>query len=110
LTLFASILRRNRSLNLNLLFKDPIYASLWTGNIARSLLDYIYTHQLSETQRKLLQAFSVYREPVPLDAAQALIPEVPKLHILSALNVLLAQHLLNAAGNGLYQLHILVVG
>ncbi len=77
LTLLASILRSNRSLSLNLLFNDPMYASLWTGNIAGSLLDYIYTHQLGKAQRKLLQAFSVYREPVPLNAAQALVPEVP---------------------------------
>ncbi len=108
LTLLASILRRNRSLSLSLLFNNQLYAPLWSGDIARSLLDYIYTHQLSEPQRKLLQAFSIYREPVTLDAAQSLIAEIPKAHILPALNGLLAQHLLNAVGEGRYQLHAIV--
>jgi tetratricopeptide (TPR) repeat protein len=112
LTLLASLLRRNRSLSLSLLFKDSLYTSLWSGDIARGLLDYIYTHQLSEPQRKLLQVFSIYREPVPLEAAQALIAEIPKAHILLALNVLLTQHLLNAVGEGegRYQLHAIVGG
>jgi tetratricopeptide (TPR) repeat protein len=108
LTLLAGILRYNRSLNMFLLFNDPLYAPLWSGDIAGRLLDYIYTDQLSEPQRRLLLAFSVYREPVTLNAAQSLIAEVPKAHILPALNVLLAQHLLNAAGEGYYQLHAII--
>ena len=108
LTLLASILRGNRSLSLNSLFQNPIYASLWTGNIARSLLDYIYIYQLSDEQRKLLRAFSIYREPVPLEAAYALIAEIPHAQLLNTLNVLLTQHLLNAVGEGCYRLHMIV--
>ncbi len=110
LTLLASLLR-NRNLGLAAFFKDPIYAQIWSGNVARNLLDYIYRQQLNEEQRELLLAFSVYREPVPLAAAQALVDlssEVSKVQVQSALDALLAQHLLQASGDGRYQLHALV--
>ncbi len=110
LILLASILR-TRNLSLTTLFKDPTYAQLWTGNVARNFLDSIYTQQLSQVQHKLLTAFSVYREPVPLNAAQAIIDdtnEVPKTQGESALDTLLTQHLLQASGEGLYQLHVII--
>src|SRR6266700_2824404 len=47
LTLLASFLRRNRSLSLAVLVSNPTYARLWTGDIARNLLDSIYTQQLN---------------------------------------------------------------
>jgi len=109
LELLASILRRNQSLSLHSLFYNPLYAQLWTGDIARKLLDYIYEQQLDDVQRQLLRAFSVYREPVPLEAAQALL-EVTALQtqVLDALNVLLSQHLLQDIGKECYQLHAIV--
>src|SRR5207249_3654077 len=97
LTLLASILRQNRSLSLQTLLTDAKHAQLWKGRIAEKLLDYIYKQQLSELQRKLLLSFSVYREPVPLEAAEAILGEVSE-DIFQALNVLLAQHLLQASG------------
>ena len=117
LTLLASFLRRNRSLSLAALVNNPTYARLWTGDIARNLLDSIYTQQLNEMQRKLLLAFSIYREPVLLDAALALVdstadvpaePEVLGAQVLPALDALLRQHLLQASGEGRYQLHTIV--
>jgi len=108
LKLLASILRSDRSLSLAPLFDYSIYNYLWTRDIALSLLNYIYKHQLSEIQRKVLQTFSIYREPVSLYAAQALIPEVSAAHILDARKILLTQHLLNAVGEGRYQLHTIV--
>ena len=112
LELLASILRRNRSLSLHSLFNNPTYAQLWMGNIAPKLLDYIYEQQLNELQRKLLAAFSVYREPVPLEAAQAVVDADATTKksgsLLDALNVLLAQHLLQESGSECYQLHIIV--
>ncbi len=117
LTLLASFLRRNRSLSLAVLVSNPTYARLWTGDIARNLLDSIYTQQLNEMQRKLLLAFSIYREPVLLDAALALVdatadvpggPEVLGSQVLPALDALLRQHLLQAPGEGRYQLHTIV--
>lgn len=108
LTLLASLLG-NHNLNLSVLFSHPTYAQLWTGNIARKLLDYIYTQQLDSVQRWLLSAFSIYRESVPLDAVQTLMDsriEIP--NVLHALDVLLAQYLLQASGEGRYQLHPIV--
>src|SRR5436309_4140696 len=110
LALLASLLR-NRHLSLATFFQDPTYAQLWSGNIARNLLDYIYKQQLDAAQRRLLFAFSIYREPVPLHAAQAIIEEseaVSKVQVQSDLDALLSQHLLQAAGEGNYQLHTIV--
>lgn len=112
LTLLASFLR-SRSLSLASFFQDAIYAQIWTGNVARNLLDCIYTRQLNEEQRKLLLAFSIYRKPVHLHAAQALLDfadEEPKMQAHSALDALLNQHLLQASGEGHYQLHTIVAG
>lgn len=109
LELLASILRRNQSLSLHSLFNNPLYAQLWTGNIACKLLDYIYVQQLDDVQRQLLQAFSVYREPVPLEAAQVLLEATAlQTQVLDALNVLLSQHLLQDTGKECYQLHAIV--
>lgn len=111
LTLLASILRHNQSLSLTTFLNDPIYSQYWTGDIARNLLDYIWTQQMSELERKLLLTFSVYREPVTMEAAHALVnfdTEVPKMQILDALHVLLTQHLLQALGEERYQLHAIV--
>ncbi|MFL5592408.1 MAG: tetratricopeptide repeat protein [Ktedonobacteraceae bacterium] len=110
LTLLASLLSRNRSLTLTMLFENPLYAHLWQGDIARNLLDYIYLRQIDDVQRALLFAFSIYREPVPLEAALAITDfnEDYKALILSGLGVLLTQHLLQASGDALYQVHVIV--
>ena len=108
LSLLASILRHNRSLKLKDLFEEQTYAHVWLGDIARNLLDYIYKVQLDQVQRELLLAFSVFREPVRLEAAQALKNRIPRAQLLSALNVLLIQHLVQASEEGRYQLHAIV--
>jgi tetratricopeptide (TPR) repeat protein len=110
LTLLASLLR-TRHLSLASFFQDPIYAQIWSGNVARNVLDCIYTLHLNDEQRKLLLAFSVYRKPVHVSAAQALSDagdEGPKMQVHSALDALLNQHLLQAWGEGRYQLHTIV--
>jgi tetratricopeptide (TPR) repeat protein len=112
LTLLASLLR-TRKLTLAAFFNEQSYEHVWTGNVARNLLDKIYTSQLTDIQRKLLLAFSVYREPVPLAAAQALCDfdaPVSSAQIQQALDGLLAQHLLQPTGGGSYQLHAIVEG
>jgi len=111
LTLLASLLSRNRSLTLALLFENPLYAPLWNGDIASNLLDHIYMRQLDDLQRALLFAFSIYREPVPLEAGLALTDfnvEDLKAPVLSALRVLLTQHLMQARGDALYQVHAII--
>ncbi|HYT37088.1 MAG TPA: tetratricopeptide repeat protein [Ktedonobacteraceae bacterium] len=112
LTLLASFLR-TRNLSLASFFQDPIYPQIWSGNVARNLLDCIYTRQLNDVQRKLLLAFSVYRKPVHVSAAQALLDvdgEEPNMQAQSSLDALLNQHLLQAWGEGRYQLHSIVTG
>jgi len=112
LTLLASLLR-NRKLTLTAFFAEKSYEHVWTGNVARNLLDHIYTSQLNDLQRRLLQAFAVYREPVTLLAVRALSDfreVVSVLHLQQALDGLLAQHLLQAVGDGSYQLHAIVQG
>ena len=111
LTLLASLLSHNRSLFLPLLLENPLYSHMWNGDIARNLLDYIYTKQLDDVQRELLFSFSIYREPVSLEASLALTDfkaEDHKVPMLSALRVLLTQHLLQAHGDALYQVHAIV--
>ena len=68
LTLLALLLR-TRNLGLAAFLKDAMFSQVWTGNVTRNLLDYIFHEQLNEEQRQLLLAFSVYREPVPIEAA-----------------------------------------
>jgi tetratricopeptide (TPR) repeat protein len=108
LTLLASLLRQDRSLRLHAFLTNSAYAQLWTGNIARNLLDYIYRQQLNLNQRRLLLAFSIYREPVSWEAVNVLIQDRSQSQILSDIEVLLAQHLLRARGADHYQLHIIV--
>src|SRR5579885_1638345 len=112
LTLLASLLR-NRKLTLAAFFEDKSYEHVWTVNVARNLLDKIYISQLSDVQCQLLLAFSVYREPVTLAAARALCDfeeTISSTHLQQALDGLLAQHLLQAIGDGSYQLHAIVQG
>jgi hypothetical protein len=102
-------LTRNHNLNLRTLFLDATYTQLWEGDIARNLLDNIYTQQLNQLQRRLLSSFSVYREPVRLDAACTILElESRSAAIQNALHAVLGQHLLQATGNGYYQLHTMV--
>ena len=113
LTLLASILRRDTSLQLAVLVRNPLYIRLWRGDIARNLLNYIYRELLDKLQRELVLAFSIYREAVPLEAAKSVLTnfrfsEIPEPQIVDALNVLLTQHLLQVTTEGGYQLHALV--
>lgn len=112
LTLLASLLH-SRKLTLAAFFEDKSYEHVWTGNMARNLLDKIYTSQLNDVQRQLLLAFAVYREPVTLAAARALCDfagPISSMQLQQALDGLLAQHLLQAIGDGSYQLHAIVQG
>ncbi len=108
LTLLAALLRKRR-VSLGTFFKDPTYGQLWTGDVARNLLDRLYAQQLDELQRQLLLAFSVYRQPVPLEAACAMLEDVEKRRVHLALDALLTEHLLLPCDEELYQLHTIVV-
>jgi len=105
LTLLASLLQK-RHLSLATLLSDP---QLWKGNLAKKLLDDIY-QELSDPQSKLLAAFSVYREPVPVEAALAVASDaaITRNQADEAIDTLLAQHLLDAKGEGSYLPHAIV--
>lgn len=104
LTLLASLLR-DHQMDLETLFRN---SALWTGDIATNLLDQIYAHRLTEVQRELLLAFSIYREPVPLDASLAIIAKRLKANVQIALKTLLTEHLLEAVGDSRYQPHAII--
>ena len=73
LILLQSILSIHKIV-LNTVLTNSAYSRRWKGNIAKKMLDHIYKNQLSEIQQKLLLAFSIYREPVQLNAVLAIIP------------------------------------
>jgi len=103
--ILLATLMRNHHLDLPTLFKN---STLWSGDIATNLLDQIYTQKLNEAQRELLLAFSVYREPVPIEATLAIITEMSRTQTPLALKALVTQHLVEAVGEGRYQLHAIV--
>jgi tetratricopeptide (TPR) repeat protein len=88
--------------------KNDSYFQLWRRKIAAHLLKDLYTMQLDTLEQKLLSALAVYRKPVSLDAAEAVLDSAStKTEILAALDVLLTQHLLRPSG-GDYKLHPIV--
>ncbi len=114
LRLLASLLKEYNNLNLNTLLYDPLYAEYWKGAIASKLLDLIYQPQLDQKQRHLLLAFSVFREPVPLEAAEKIMEifdaaTIPTKRLLPVLATLRNLHLLEDASLlRCYQLHPIV--
>jgi tetratricopeptide (TPR) repeat protein len=110
LKLLASELS-NRNVSLQTFLKDSRNTQYWKGNVARNLVDSIYTNHLDELQRNLLNAFSIYREAVLLDAAEAILENMLRFQnsqVQFALDVLLRQSLLQAVGEGRYQVQILI--
>jgi tetratricopeptide (TPR) repeat protein len=77
--------------------------------VTGDILATIFTQQLTQLQRELLLAFSLYREKVPLEAARLLLSSqlFTTSECTSALDVLLAQHLMMAEENR-YQVHAVV--
>src|SRR6266567_2575512 len=109
LALLASLLQK-RNLSLATLLNEPQHAQLWKGNLAEKLLDDIHK-ELDDVQRKLLAGFSVYREPMPIEAATAIFDDnvsIESSRLDLAIDVLLVQHLLQAMREGQYQLHAIV--
>lgn len=112
LLLLASLTHRHK-LKLQDILHNPLYLQFWHGEIAEGLLDAINKRYLNDVQRQLLRAFSIYREPVPLDAALSLtnFPQevwTPRM-LRTTLHALLSLHLLQALGEGRYQPHAIIV-
>lgn len=110
LSLLEPIIKMNK-ITLSTALTCSAYSQLWKGKegaIAKKMLDHIYKNQLNEMQRKLLLNFSIYREPVQFNAVKALTPEYSESQVLSAIQGLLVQHLLQALDDGYYELHSIV--
>jgi tetratricopeptide (TPR) repeat protein len=107
LTLLATLLQ-TYSRSLSVLLHESEYTQLWEERMAQNLLDRIFIN-LPEQSRQLLCAFSVYREGVPVDAAQAVMPNITKVQALSILGTLLEQHLIQPqVSSGYYELHPII--
>ena len=91
-------------ISLTSLLTDP---ALWEGDIATNLLDAIF-QQLSEVQRDILRACSVFRIPVPVEAISALLGTPSTGEMQRAIRALLTQHLIQRVEEGQYQVHAIV--
>ncbi len=110
LALLRDLLYENHSLSIQAVLNEPTYMSQWVSDIA-PMLNQIYAQHLNQAQRELLLAFSIYREAVPLQAAQAAVET--RLHISpdalgQALRVLRQHSLVQDPGDLCYQLHPVV--
>ena len=112
LNLLALLLYDN-DYTLDELLNNPIHEALWDVDIGRNLLDKVYETQLNPEQRQLLLAFSIFREPVPLNAVLAVLEEKPadplQMKYLEASKLLRNQHLLQAISKGTFYLHVILV-
>lgn len=100
----ASLLQREPALSLN----SSRCTQHWRKTINDRILIRI-SRQLDNHENDLLLNFSVYRTPVPLEAALKLPGNLISDDIWKALNQLLRRHLFRKAGNDHYQLHPLLV-
>lgn len=88
--------------SLSSLVHDLAVKQRFASDSAHSILHYIYIQQLTEEQRALLQAFVLYRRPVPLLAAQQLVGSRQRTLAGTSLCVLLDLGLLQARGLLMY--------
>lgn len=109
LVLLASLLRTHQ-IPLTALFTNGLYTQLWDGNMARNFLDSIFMLQLTPRERDILVAFSIFREPMGLEAASTLLssPVDGKKVMPEDVETLLSHCLLQASGDGKYRLHAIV--
>lgn len=110
LALLAAFLR-NYKASLAAFSKDPILIKLWVREVGYCCFSSLYEQHLYPMQRELLLAFSVYREAVPLQAAEPIIAiddEETTEPTKPALEVLLMHHLLEESEEEHYKLHPLV--
>lgn len=112
LTLAAlrACLARDAGQDVSDLLHHPRRADRWVHEMHDQSLATLY-RQLVPEERALLRAFAIYRDAVPLEAVQALIPRrrgAARLEELPA--VLLDMHLIQALEQGRYRLHPAVAG
>jgi tetratricopeptide (TPR) repeat protein len=111
LVLLSRLLLNDPSATLRTFFEHPWYAQQRADTMGEALLNHMFFHQLNQDQRDLLSAFALYREAVPVEAAQAVVEALSNMPIArsaSAHRVLLSQQLLLSVGKRLYQSHSLI--
>ena len=81
--------------------------TLWLGDIATNLLDAAF-QRLTEEQRVVLRAMSVYRTAVPVAALAPFLTGSSSQQILLSLRPLLVQQVIQPAENRRYRLHAVV--
>lgn len=99
----------DRHINLETFLGDRALIQIWMREIASNFLQHIY-QRFDPVQRKLLFAFSIYRKPVPIEGAQAIVEnETQRVDLLIALPKLIKLHLLRTTNKkDTYQLHLIV--
>ncbi len=111
LVLLSRLLINDPGVHITNFFEHPWYAQQRTDTMGQELLNHIFIHQLNQDQRDLLSAFALYREAVPVEAAQAVVEAFSDMSIERSANahlVLLSQRLLLSVGEQLYQSHPLI--
>ena len=108
LTLLRTLLNENSSLSLQALLEDFSYKQLLVQDKAAHILQYIYEHEFMPEQRTLLLAFALYRQSVPLSAARSIAHDLSSSQSTAALRVLLNQNLLQATGQGMYRVPMVI--
>src|SRR5260370_35872341 len=95
-------------MNLATFIESQVYIETWIREVIHKYITPTY-QQLDPLQHKLLKAFSVYRKPVPMAGALAVIPDVvDEVDLQRALPKLIRQHLLQAVGQDCYQIPAIV--
>ncbi len=107
LTLLTTLLETEK-LRLSTLLTDARYTQLWDEDIATNLLNAIYTRSLTDEQREVLQALSIYREAVPLDALLPLLSAKAQASVRPCLETLQTHQLVQVVEEGKRQLHSIV--
>jgi tetratricopeptide (TPR) repeat protein/transcriptional regulator with XRE-family HTH domain len=104
LVLLAALMREY-TMDVAQVLKDP---ALWSEDIASEFLNHML-EGLQPVHHDILQAFAIYREPIPLEAVQTVLVDASQKQLLLSIRTLRLQHLLLALRDGHFQIHTLIV-
>lgn len=108
LALLCGLLIDDPGVSITDFFERPNYVQQRID--AEKFLTDMFTRELNQDQRDLLGAFAIYREAVPVEAAQKVVAAfaIPVERLPSAHRILLTQQLLFSRGERRYQSHSIV--
>ncbi|HYT43901.1 MAG TPA: hypothetical protein VEP90_16295 [Methylomirabilota bacterium] len=110
LTLLSRVLTGPPSIELSSLLEDSVYRGRWMQEITKEFLAHIY-RELSPIEQEMLFAFSIYRKPVRMEAARAIMTsQSSKLRdeLTEALSKLIRRCFFLNLEEDAYQLHPIV--